>query len=82
MTRSAFIKRMAFAAAACAFIDVPLPKVTRQGSTASHLADISGLVREVFTGRVLPAVPWESVTVQLLEEDRARPDAVLYVGLP
>ena len=36
-----------------------------QQSNVDALTDITGLVHEIFVGKVLPGVRWESVTAQL-----------------
>lgn len=59
MIRRNFLRRMALAAAACAFIDVPWPR--REPYTATlAVHDLACLVREVFVEQVIPAVRAEN----------------------
>jgi hypothetical protein len=57
--RRAFLKRMALAAAACAFFDVPWPKVPITEETILYtpddLSNLAALTRDIFLNDVLPA---------------------------
>lgn len=72
MKRRAFLRRMAFAALATVYLDLPLPQresftATKAGSftSVSGPTQLHGLIREVFTSDVLPAVRLESPTARM-----------------
>lgn len=73
MKRRAFVRRMAFAALATVFLDLPLPEaaVPMREVTFSldtdELRDLSRLIREVYVTEVFPA--WRAMQARRFSVD-------------